>query len=108
LKEDLSLAPDPSHVLHTTFLLTFIFFSTPFAISSRVNFTLIRRLLPRATLLPPPRERDPPKKLSNPPPPPPPKISPNWLKMSSMSIPPAPATPKPPPLAPACPNWSYR
>src|SRR5690606_815540 len=106
LKDDLSLAPEPSQDLQTTFLLTFIFFSTPFAISSSVNFTLMRRLLPRATLLPPPLEREPPKKLSKPPPPPPPKMSPNWLKISSISIPPAP--PPNPPFAPACPNWSYR
>src|SRR3546814_15397888 len=62
--EDLSFAPEPSHVLQTTFLLTLIFFSTPFAISSRVSFTLIRKLLPRITRRPPPRERDPPKKRS--------------------------------------------
>src|SRR5690606_20696651 len=71
LKEDLSFAPEPSHDLQTTFLFTFIFFSTPFAISSKVSFTLIRRLLPLATLRPPPWERAPPKKLSKGLPPPP-------------------------------------
>src|SRR5690554_1154312 len=86
-KEDLSFAPEPSQVLQTIFLFTLIFFSTPLAISSRVSFTLIRKLLPRITRRPPPpRERDPPKKLSKGLPPSPPKISPNWLKISSIFI----------------------
>src|SRR5690606_35839606 len=54
LNEDLSFAPEPSQFLHTLFLLTLIFFSTPFAISSRVSLTLIRRLVPRATRRPAP------------------------------------------------------
>src|SRR5688572_26224397 len=83
LKADPFWAPEPLHELHATALFTLIFFSTPLVISAKVSFTLIRRLLPRFTWrLPPP---PPPKKLSNglwPP-----KISPNWLKMSSIFIP---------------------
>merc|ERR1711974_561381 len=68
---------------------TFIFFSTPFAISSSVSFTLILRLLPFTRRCPPP-PKPPPKPEKPPPPPPnaPPKISPNWLKVSSIFIPP--------------------
>src|SRR5690606_15070017 len=62
LNEDLSFAPDPSQVLQTMLLLTFIFFSTPLAISSKVNFTFIRRLLPLETLRPPPLDWPPPPK----------------------------------------------
>src|SRR6187402_3087448 len=46
-KDDLSLAPVPSQVLQSTCLFTLIFFSVPLAISSSVNLTLIRKLLPR-------------------------------------------------------------
>src|SRR5437868_4813735 len=65
--DDRSLAPVPSHVLQTICLFTFIFFSVPLAISSRVSLTLIRRLLPRVTRRPPalPPWRPPPKKPSN-------------------------------------------
>jgi hypothetical protein len=45
-KEFLSFAPVPSQVVQTICLLTFIFFSTPLAISSKVNFTFIRKLVP--------------------------------------------------------------
>ena len=87
--DERSLAPVPSQVVHTTCLFTFIFFSAPLAISSSVKRTLMRRLLPLATRLPPPRcWPPPPKKPSNGLPPP--KISPNWLNMSFISIPPAP------------------
>src|SRR5476651_49084 len=88
-KDDWSFAPVPSQVRQTTCLFTFIFFSAPLAISSRVKRTLIRRLLPRATRLPPPppwRPPPPPKKPSNGLPPLP-KMSPNWLKISFISIP---------------------
>src|SRR5258707_11662410 len=77
--DDLSLAPVPSQVLQEICLFTFIFFSAPLAISSSVNLTLIRRLLPRLTLRPPalPLCLPPPKNPSNGLPPP--KISPHWL-----------------------------
>ena len=52
-KEFLSFAPDPSQVLQRICLLTLIFFSIPLAISSKVSFTLIRRLVPLYTLRPP-------------------------------------------------------
>src|SRR5215217_1647054 len=89
LTDDLSLAPVPSQVLQVICLFTLIFFSVPLAISSRVSFTLMRRLLPLATRLPPPRCccPPPPKKLSNGLPPLP-KMSPNWLKISFMILPP--------------------
>src|SRR5690606_28276919 len=94
------LAPVPLHGLQETFLLTLIFFSTPEAISSRVSLTRIRKLLPREPRRPPP-EFDPPKKLSKGlPPAAPPKISPNWLNMSSMFMPPWPPPPNPPPPKP--------
>src|ERR1051326_4695151 len=83
LNPEPDFAPEPWHLSHGTYLLTFIFFSTPVAISSSVSFTLMRRLEPRFTLfrlLPPP----PPKKLSNGCSPP--KISPKREKISSMSI----------------------
>ena len=98
--------PLPLHVAHLlkvdpgafTFLFTLIFLSTPLEISSNVRLTLTRKLLPLITLCPP-----------NPPPNPPPnalpKISPNWLKMSSMFIPPL--NPAPPFWKAWCPNWSY-
>src|SRR5688572_9861675 len=96
-----SFAPFPPHVLQATCFFTLIFFVTPFAISSYESFNLMRRLLP---LIPrfrwPPRLRWPPPnmfpKRSSP------KISPNWLKISSMFIPP-PYPPLPFPLTPACP-----
>src|SRR5690606_30610189 len=74
--------PAPLHVgqvLYVTpeaciFLLTFTFFSTPLAISSKVSFTRIRRLLPLILALPPPK---PPKPPPKPPPKALPKISPN-------------------------------
>src|SRR5471032_861436 len=86
--DDLSFAPVPSQVLQTICL--FIFISVPLAISSRVNLTLMRRLLPRVTRRPPalPPCLPPPKKPSNGLPPP--NISPNWLNMSSIFIPPPP------------------
>src|ERR1700743_3614459 len=90
----LSFAPVPSQVLQGICLLTFIFFSVPLAISSRVRRTLIRRLLPRATRRPPPPLcLPPPKKPSNRLPPP--NISPNWLNMSSIFMPPPPYPPPP-------------
>src|SRR5690606_25429569 len=76
LNDDLSLAPVPSHVEQTTFLLTLIFFSAPLAISLNVNLTLMRRFDPLETRRP--LRCPPPKKLSNGLPPPP-KMSPNWL-----------------------------
>ena len=105
LTDDLSFAPEPLQLWQTTCLFTFIFFSTPLAISSRVSLTLMRKLLPRATRRPPRVDCPPPKKLSKGLPPPPPKISPNWLKISSMFMFPAP--PEGPPCpALAWPNWS--
>src|SRR5690606_21015631 len=98
-KDDLSFAPLPSQVLQTTCLLTLIFFSDPLAISCRVSFTLIRRLDPLATRRPPPRW-PPPKKLSNGLPPP--NMSPNWLNISSIFMPP------PPPKLLAEPEWPKR
>src|SRR6202012_3354820 len=105
--DERSLAPEPSQVLQTICLFTFIFFSAPFAISSSVRRTFIRRLLPRIPLRPP--------LLCLPPPPkkspnglPPPNISPNWLNMSSIFMAPPPYPPPPPfgdcALA-AWPNW---
>src|SRR5690606_12721454 len=99
LNDDLSFAPVPSQVEQTTFLLTLIFFSAPLALSLSVSFTLMRRFDPFATRRPP-RCPPPPKKLSNGLPPPP-KMSPNWLNMSSMFMPPP---PNPPDAPPAWPN----
>ena len=95
----------PLHCLHEIYLLTFIFFSTPLAMSFNESFTLTLRFDPfivlcAVRLLPKPLK--PPK-----PPKPPPKISPNWEKMSSTVIPP-PEKPLPAPLTPACPKRSYR
>ena len=98
--------PDPLQVVQVLyltpsawiFLRTFTFFSTPLAISSNVNFTRIRILVPftLAWRWPPPPK---------PPKPPPPKISPNWLKISSIFIPPPPKPP--PPWAPSKAAWPY-
>src|SRR6201999_2925570 len=82
--DERSFAPEPSQVLHTTCLFTLIFFSAPLAISSSVNLTLMRKLLPRATRRPPLLCLPPPKKPSNGLPPP--NISPNWLNISSIFI----------------------
>src|SRR5690606_1352017 len=89
--DDLSRAPLPSQEEQVTCLLTLIFFSTPLAISSSVSLTLMRRLVPLDTRRPPWRP-PPPKKLSKGLPPPP-KISPNWLNMSSIFMPPPPKPP---------------
>src|SRR5690606_18131891 len=100
--DDLSLAPVPLQVRQTTCLFTFIFFSTPLAISSKVSLTLMRRLVPLGIRRPPLELLPPPKKLSKGLPLP--KISPNWLKISSIFM------PAPPPKldeVPAWPNWSY-
>src|ERR1700761_3928569 len=103
--DDLSFAPVPSQVLQTICLFTLIFFSAPLAISSSVNLTLMRRLLPRCTRLPPLLCLPPPKKPSNGLPPP--NISPNWLNISSIFMPPPPYPP--PPFGDcalaAWPNW---
>ena len=98
--------PDPPHWGQVensvpgawTFLLTFIFLLTPLAISFIVKETFILRFVPFDLLC-----EDPPK----PPKPPnaPPNISPNWLNMSSIFIPPAPNPPDP--SKAAWPNWSY-
>ena len=69
---------------------TLTFLVTPSAISSKVSWTLMRRLDPFIRRGPPP----PPPKA---PPKAPPKMSPNWLKMSSMFM------PAPPPAAPPMP-----
>ena len=98
--------PVPWHVVQSacstpgacTCLKTLTFLLMPSETSSRVNFTLMRRLAPFMR-----RRRPPP-----PPPPPkaPPKMSPNWEKMSSMFMPPPPNPPGPPRM-PSWPNRSY-
>src|SRR4028118_2137977 len=95
----LSFAPLPLHVLQVTYFLTLIFFEVPFAISSKFSFSFTRKLVPLCPvdLLPPPPLRP----LSPPPPKKPPKISspkisPNWLKISSI----LPACPPPNPPVP--------
>ena len=81
------------------FLLTLIFFSTPLTTSSKDNFTLILKFEPLdldwADLPNPPN--DDPNAL--------PKISPNWLNISSIFMPPAPNPPAP--SNALWPNWSY-
>src|SRR5688572_11272070 len=84
----LSFAPEPLQVVQGTCFFTLIFLVTPFAISSYVSFSFTRRLLPLI-----PRLRPPPLRARPPPPKRLPKrsspnISPNWLKISSMFIPP--------------------
>ena len=97
------LDPLPEQDLQATWRFTLIFFSTPFAISSKFNLSLIRRSVPLRWRLPPPRPWL--KKLPNGLSSPPPKISPNCEKISSMFIPPP---PKPPPAAPPIPAWPKR
>src|SRR5690606_8161167 len=63
-KEVPFFAPFPLHVPQVTCLFTLIFFSTPLAISSRFNLSLIRRFDPFLLRDCPPPE-PPPKKLSN-------------------------------------------
>ena len=81
------------------FLFTLIFFSTPLIISSRDNFTFILKLDPLTLVWPdlPKPPKDEPKALPN--------ISPNWLNISSIFIPPAPNPPAP--SKALWPNWSY-
>src|SRR4030042_5401348 len=96
------LAPVPSHEVQGIYLLTLIFFSTPWAISFRSTLTFTLRLLPflvlAADLLLPP---NPPKEPNASP-----KISPKLAKISSMVIPPPPKPLPAPPETPACPKRS--
>ena len=98
--------PFPEQDLQATWRFTLIFFSTPFAISSKFNFNLIRKSVPLRWRLPPPRPplKKLPNGLSSPPPP---KISPNWENISSMFMPWPPNPPPAAPPIPACPKRSY-